>query len=69
MLPCREDALEATEGAFRAGTAGFSDLVDAQRTWLEFELSYQRALADRGKALARLEMLVGREAPFGTSEP
>jgi outer membrane protein TolC len=47
--------------AFAAGRAGFLDLIDAQRTLLEFELAYERALADRAINLAELEMLAGRE--------
>ena len=43
-------------------------LIDAERVLLEFQLSYERALANRTQRLAELEMLVGREVPRGKAE-
>lgn len=63
LLPKARQSFNATGAAYRAGTAGFSDLIDAERVLLEFELAAQRALADRAQRLAELEMLVGREVP------
>ena len=63
LLPKAKQSLKATETAFRAGTASFLDLIDAERILLEFELSYERALANNAQRLAELEMLVGREIP------
>ena len=63
LIPRASESLKVTEAAFRAGKAGFSDLVDAQRILLEFQLTYERSLADRAQRLAKLEMLVGRELP------
>ncbi len=68
LLPRAEQSLAATETAYRGGSATFSDLVDAERVLLEFELSYERALADQGRARAELERLVGRPLPFRTIE-
>ena len=34
-----------------------------ERTLLEFELSYERALTDRAQRLAKLEELIGQEIP------
>jgi len=63
LLPKAKESLKATEASFRAGKASFTDLVDAQRILLEFELSYERALTDHAQRLAELEMLVGRTLP------
>ncbi len=63
LLPKAGESLKVTEAGFRAGASSFTDLIDAQRILLEFTLSYERALADRARALARLEMLVGKEIP------
>jgi len=63
LIPKAKQTLKATEAAFRAGQATFLDLVDAERVLLEFELSYERALANHAQRLAELEMLVGRELP------
>ena len=61
LAPKARQALKATEAAFRAGSTDFSDVVDAQRLLLEFELAYERSLTDRAQHLAEIEMLVGRE--------
>jgi outer membrane protein TolC len=63
LVPMARQSLEASETAFRGGTATFLDLVDAERIMLEFELSYERALADHAQRLAELEMLVGHRVP------
>jgi outer membrane protein, heavy metal efflux system len=59
LLPKARHSLESTEAAYRAGEAGFSDLIDAQRVLLEFALAHERAAADRAQALARIRALVG----------
>ncbi len=59
LLPKAEESLHATEAAFRNGTGNFLDLIDAQRIYLEFQLAYQRAAADRGEGLADIQLLVG----------
>jgi len=63
LIPKARQSLKATETAYRAGQVGFADLVDAVRVLLEFRLSYERAVADRAKYLAELEMLVGGQLP------
>ena len=59
LIPKAAESLKVAEQSFRAGDASFLDLIDAQRTYLEFELAQERALADRARSLARIEMLVG----------
>jgi outer membrane protein TolC len=63
LLPKARESLKATEAAFRAGRASFTDLVDAERVLLEFQLSQERALASYAQRLAELEMLVGSAIP------
>lgn len=60
LVPKATESLKVAEQAFRTGDTSFLDLVDAQRTYLEFELALERARADREQSLARMEMLVGR---------
>jgi outer membrane protein TolC len=60
LLPKAQQALKSTQASYQTGTAGFSDLIDTQRELLEFQLNYERALADSQQALARLEAIVGR---------
>ncbi len=63
LLPIARESLRVNETSFRAGKGGFLDLIDAQRVLLQFELDYERALANQGQQLAKLEMLVGQEIP------
>ena len=63
LLPKARQSLKVTEASFRTGKASFIDLVDSQRILLDFELAYERALADHAQRLAELEMLVGQELP------
>lgn len=63
LIPKAEQAMNTTEESFRANKARFTDLVDAQRTLLVFQLAFERALADQAKRLAELEMLVGQSLP------
>ncbi|MCH7924722.1 MAG: TolC family protein [Planctomycetes bacterium] len=66
LIPKAKESISSTETAFRAGSASFLDLVDAERSLLEFELSFERALANRAQRLAELEMLVGGTLSHGT---
>lgn len=63
LIPKARESIGSTETAFRSGSASFLDLVDAERSLLEFELAYERALANRAQRLAELDMLVGRTLP------
>ncbi|MHC4715637.1 MAG: TolC family protein [Planctomycetota bacterium] len=63
LVPKAQQSYKAVLAAYRAGKAQFDALMDAERILLDFQLSHERALADRAKALARLETLVGRELP------
>ncbi len=63
LVPKAMESIRSTETAFRAGAASFLDMVDAERTLLEFKLSFERALANRAQRLAELEMIVGRSMP------
>lgn len=59
ILPQAEQGLEAARVEYRAGKAGFLDLIDAQRAWRKFQLEYFTALVDRQHQLAELEQVVG----------
>jgi cobalt-zinc-cadmium efflux system outer membrane protein len=59
ILPQAGQSLDAARIGYRAGKAGFLDLIDAQRAWREFQLEYFTALVDRQHRLAELEQIVG----------
>ncbi len=61
LIPKGEQSLKVVQQAFAAGRSSFLDLIDAQRTLLEFRLAYERALADRSRRLAEIELLTGVE--------
>ena len=63
LIPKAKQSLKATTTAYIGGKASFLDLIETQRVLLEFQLSFERSLADHAQALARLEMLVGRAIP------
>lgn len=64
LIPKAKEMLEVSEQAYRTGTIDFLSLIDAQRKLLEFELSYERVLADHLVSLAQLEPLVGGYLPI-----
>ena len=45
---------------FCSRVISFSDFIEAQSVWYNFQLTFVRAKADYGKYLARIERLVGR---------
>ncbi len=59
ILPQAEQSLEAARVGYRAGKAGFLELIDAQKAWRGFQLEYFTALVDRQHRLAELEQVVG----------
>ena len=59
LIPKAEQLLAVSESAYRAGSIDFLSLIDAQRTLLAYQLTYERALTDNSQKLALLEMLAG----------
>lgn len=61
LLPQAESALSVAESSYQAGKAGFLDLLDAQRSLLNFKLEYYGYLADYEQRVAELERVIGEE--------
>ena len=61
LLPKAVQSLEATMTAYQTGRGRFLDVIDAQRTLLDFELELARARADRGRSAASLEAITGTD--------
>jgi cobalt-zinc-cadmium efflux system outer membrane protein len=59
ILPQAEQSLESARVGYRAGKAGFLDLIDTQRALRGFQIEYFQALVDRQHRLAELEQVVG----------
>ncbi|MBL6990421.1 MAG: TolC family protein [Bacteriovoracaceae bacterium] len=60
LIPKSKQSLGVTQQSFEAGKVNFLSLIDAQRALIEFELLYHKALAQRFKHFAYIEMLVGK---------
>ena len=59
LLPRSRELMNVTRASYRAGTTRLLDLIDSERSLLNFELSYWRAARDYLQVEARLEALVG----------
>jgi outer membrane protein TolC len=60
LIPQAARAMELAEVWFQQRESSFSDFVETQSVWYNFQISLARAQADYGKYLARLERLAGR---------
>ena len=60
LLPQAAVSMEQAETWFKQGESSFSDFIETQAVWYNFQLALARAQADYGKQLARLERLAGR---------
>jgi outer membrane protein TolC len=59
LIPKATESIQSTLASFRTGTGALTDLLDAQRTLLEFERSTLRAQSAQGIALAQIHELMG----------
>lgn len=59
LLPQAAESMELAETWFRDGEGSFSDFVETEAVWYNFQLALARSRADYGKFLARLEALSG----------
>ena len=66
LIPKSTESLQVSLAGFEQGISDFLDLIDTQRTLLEFQLAMERALVDRANTHARIEQLIGtRMAEIG----
>ncbi len=70
LVPLAEASLEVAQVGYEAGKEDFLNVIDAQRLLLEFQLSFERGVADREQRFAEAEMLAGRPlADPGIADP
>ncbi len=74
LLPRARQSLVSYRSTYQGGGGIFSDMLEGQRIVLEFQLAYERAYADRHKALAEIEAIIGGPlsggaAPTATTQP
>lgn len=61
VIPQSEASLNVASAGYEAGTTGFLDLVDSERSWLEFQMEYYQYLAQYWSYLAALERVIGKD--------
>lgn len=61
VIPQAEAALHAATKGYESGRVGFLDLIDSERSWLEFQMEYYGHLAQYWSYLAALERVLGRD--------
>lgn len=62
-------AMETAETWYRQNQGSFSDYVETQAVWYNFQLALARAKSDYGKFLARLEALAGQSLTESAAKP
>ena len=67
ILPKAMESWMVTLKSFESDSSDFLDVIDAEQTLLEFKLSLHRAMADRTRAMADIEMLTGVPLPMPRS--
>lgn len=60
LLPRAEQAFVVAQTAYQAGSIDILNLIDAQRTLLEFQLAVERAAATYRQRLAQLNMMTAK---------
>ncbi len=60
-LPQAETMLNISLKSYEAGTEGFVDVIDSERSWLGYQLEYYQALSEYWSYLTSLERLVGKD--------
>jgi outer membrane protein TolC len=58
LIPKTRELLAVTQRAYEAGKTDFLDFIDSQRTLIELELNYERALTDRIQAVSQIEIMI-----------
>ena len=59
LLPKVTQQLEVAVNGFQGGESSILELIDAEKSLLDFRLAESRAVADRALAVARLEARSG----------
>lgn len=65
LLPRARQSLEAARSGYVTGRASFLDLIDAERSLLDFELMLLEAQTQRELALSTLSLLIAGNSPPG----
>jgi len=64
LLPLANQALENTQAGYTSGRLSILDLIDSERSVLDLQLNYWRAVADYNQSLSKIRALVGPTETF-----
>ena len=59
IIPQAKQSFAASQSAYEVGDADFLNLLDSLLTLFQYQIDYQRVLADHERAVARLEVESG----------
>jgi outer membrane protein TolC len=68
LLPKAKSALDAARGGYVGGMSTFPDLLDAERSLLEYHVNYAEALAQREMVLAEMSLVILGRWPENVKE-
>ena len=60
LIPQANRAMQVAQLQYRENKGSIAKYLETQSTWLNFQLAYQRAIADYAKNLAEMERLTGK---------
>ncbi len=63
LVPQARKSLELSETWYNSGQASFSEMLEVQAVWLNFELARARARTDLVQNIAKLEQVLGTSLP------
>jgi cobalt-zinc-cadmium efflux system outer membrane protein len=69
ILPQAQQTLDVSRIGYQTDKVDFQAVIDNQRTLLDAQLGYVRALSEFEQATADLERAVGTDLPEGTTAP
>ncbi len=64
LIPQTDSVLQVSLAGYEAGTIGFLDLLDSERSWLALQAEYCESLAKYWTYVASLERLIGKDLSF-----
>jgi outer membrane protein, heavy metal efflux system len=65
IIPQAKANAQSALSAYRNGSVDFMTLLDAELSWNRYRQELYALIAERGTALAQLELAIGRELPAG----
>ena len=59
LIPKAKEAVDVAKTGYRTGEVSFLDALDADMTWLNFNIEYYKAIRHKAVSIAEMERLTG----------